>query len=254
MHRNGKTSPSTNGALLSEPLPPRKTPATLLDTDAPTPTTAAPSGDTAARTFGPSANHSIAGQLFAARMAIETVLNNADVQAALEPYGYDAARMREGRALFEQALSLHQQQQAGRGERYTATDARDAAQAHAHAVYIRHLAVARVALRGDRGAAQALGLASRRKKSHADWLAQAQQFYTNALASSAIWQRLAPFGAGLAQLMDAQALVAGVAASLVAQGAAREAAQALTEQRDAALAALRAWMRDFRAIARVALG
>ena len=253
MHRNGKTAPASNGTLLSEPLP-RTMPATLLDADAPAPTASAHPGETLARSFGPGANHSIAAQLLAARMAIESVLSNTDVQAALEPYGYDATRMREGRALYEQALALHQQQQAGRGDRYAATDARDAAQAHAHAVYIRHLAVARVALRGDRGAAQALGLASRRKKSHADWLAQAQQFYANALASSAIRQRLAPFGAGTAQLMDAQALVAAVAASLVAQGAAREAAQALTEQRDAALDALRAWMRDFRAIARVALG
>ena len=101
---------------------------------------------------------SIEARLLAAGVAIDTVLSDAAMQAALAPYGYDAERMRAGRTLYERAL--HQQQRAGYGERYAATDARDAALAQAHAMYMRHLTVARVALRSDRGAAQALGLAS----------------------------------------------------------------------------------------------
>ena len=253
MQRNGKASATTNGAVLSEPLPPRTTPATLLASDAPAPP-AAPADEAPTPTLRASASARIEGQLFAARLAIETVLGNAAMQAALAQYGYDAERMRAGRALYERALALFQQQQAGRGERYAAVDARNAAQEQAEAMFARHLAVARVALRKDRGAAQSLGMTSARKYDQASWLAQAQQFYANALGSRAIAQKLAPFGLTSAQLSEGQSLVAAVAAKLVAQQEARADARAMTEQRNEALAELRAWMRDFRAIARVALG
>ena len=264
MQRNGKASGTRNGAVLSEALPPRTSPATLLDTDAPATVTlldtdtttspAAPGAEPVAHKLSASAPATIKGQLLATRVALDTVQGNAAMQAALAQYGYDAARMAEGRALYEQALSLLQQQRAGRGERYAAVDARGAAQEQAHAVYIRQVAVARVALRKDRGAAEKLGLTMTRKQDQAGWLDQAQQFYTNALGISAIAQKLASFGLTAAQLSAGQSLVAAVAAKLVAQQEARADARALTEQRDEALAALRDWMRDFRAIARVALG
>ena len=264
MQRNGKASGSGNGTMLVEPLPPRTIPATLLDTDAPAPVTlldtdapappAAPADETPTPTLRASASARIEDQLLAARVAIDTVLGNTPMQAALAQYGYDAERMQAGRALYERALSLFQQQQAGTGERYSAVDARNAAQEQAEAVFARHLAVARVALRGDRGAAESLGMTSARKYDRAGWLAQAQQFYANALGTSAIAQKLVPFGLTAAQLSAGQGLVAAVAVKLVTQQEARADARALTRQRNQALAGLRAWMRDFRAIARVALG
>lgn len=254
MQRNGKAPTSTNGLLIDEPLPPPSAAITLLDAGSPAP--AGPDADepAPARKLSAATGASIDAQLVAARIAIEMVLGDAGMQARMAAYGYDAERMRAGRALHERALALHQQQQAGYGDRYAATDARNAAQTQAHTIYMRHLTVARVALRNDRGAAQALGLASTRKTGRAGWLGQAQQFYANALADTTIALRLAPFGATASQLRDAQGLVASVAAKLVAQQAAREAALALTRQRNAALDALHAWMRDFRAIARIALG
>jgi hypothetical protein len=252
MQRNGKAPASKNGALLDEALPPSAT-ITLLDTEArEQPAPAAPQ-PAMLRKLGAGVGDSIDARLLAARVAIGAVMADPAMQDSLALYGYDAERMRAGQVLYERALALHQRQQAGYGERYAATDARDAAQAQAHTAYMRYLAVARVALRGDRGAARALGLAQTRKRSNAGWLSQAQQFYANALGDSAIGQRLAAFGATHSQLSAGQQLVAAAATKLVAQQTSREAALALTKQRDAALAAMGAWMRDFRAIARVAL-
>jgi hypothetical protein len=129
-------------------------------------------------------NASIAQRLAAAQVAIEAVLTDRDLQLALAAYGYDAARMQEGKALRERAQSLQQQQRARYGAAYGATDVRATAQQQAHATYMRHLGVARIALRGDRAAAQTLGLAATRKTTQAGWLLQAQQFYTNALADA----------------------------------------------------------------------
>jgi len=113
--------------------------------------------------------------------------------------------------------------------------------------------VARVALRGDRGAAQKLGLHARQQTTQAGWLLQAQQFYANALADAMIPGALAAYNLTRGQLAAGQAQVAAVAAGAVVQQAARGAAQASTHARDAALQALNDWMRDFRAIARIAL-
>jgi len=199
------------------------------------------------------ANASIARRLAAAQVAIDTVLADRDLQIALAAYGYGAARMAEGKALRDQALMLQQQQRARYGDLYGATDARATAQAQAHASYKRHLGVARVALRGDRGAAQKLGLQARRETSQAGWLLQAQQFYANSLADVVILGALAAYNLTQAQLEAGQAQVAAVAAGAVAQQASKGTAQETTRARDAALAALNRWMRDFLAIARIAL-
>jgi hypothetical protein len=244
---------------------------TLLDTDITTPdvtsttqppapstqaadTSAQPAAATPRRRMGGlAAGASIEARLVAAHIAIETVLRDPGLQAIMAAHGYDAARMRQGQALREQALALYQQQRAALGERFATTDARASAQVQAHAIYMRHGAVARVALRGERGVAQKLDLASARKRTHTRWLIQAQQFYTNALGNSAILQQLAAYGVSREQLTTAQNQVAMVAGGLVAQQTTKDTAYALTKARDAALTALHHWMRDFRAIARVAL-
>ena len=264
MQRKGNAPQPTNGALLGEAVPPQSAtlagtalPApyatvTLQATDAPAQDSATPA-PTAARRIAASAGASIEARLVAAQIAIATVLGDPDLQAIMAGYGYDAERMHEGQVLHTQAAALYHHQRAGFGEKLAATDALASAHAQAHAVYMRHVAIARVALRGDRGAAQTLGVATARKRTQAGWLLQAQQFYANALGNRAIEQKLAAFGTTPAQLADAQRLVAAVVATLTAQQTSKDAAATLTHDRDKALAALRRWMRDFRAIARVAL-
>ena len=269
MRRNGTTPQGAATTALSQAVTVQLPPMTLLDTESttqdmtsttqsPAPSTQAPemsalSAATTPRRIATSKGANIAARLVAAQVAIETVLGDPGLQAIMAAYGYDAARMRQGQALREQALALYQRQRAALGQRFAATDAHASAQAQAHAIYMRHLAIARVALRGDRGVAQKLDLATARKRTHTGWLIQAQQFYTNALGDSAIVQQLAAYGVPREQLTAAQNQIAMVAGGLVAQQTTKDSAYALTKARDAALTALDHWMRDFRAIARVAL-
>jgi hypothetical protein len=115
------------------------------------------------------------------------------------------------------------------------------------------VATARVALRGDRGAMRRLDLAARRKQTQAGWLMQAEQFYANAQADQAIVAALASYGVTAQHLGEAQAQVAAVAAAQVAQQQRRALAQESTRARDVAFQQLNHWMRDFVAIARIAL-
>jgi hypothetical protein len=198
------------------------------------------------------ADASIAQRLLMAQIAIEAVLGDAMLQAALAAHGYDRARLLQGQALRDQATALVQQRRAHLGDQIAATDTRDGARAQAHAIYMRHVAIARVALRAERGPTHKLDL-SARKRTHAGWLMQAQQFYASATGDDAILSRMAAYGVTREQLAAAQAQVAAVARSIVAQQGRKGVAQETTRARDAALRALDGWMRDFMAIARVAL-
>lgn len=196
---------------------------------------------------------SIARRLLAAQVMLDKILADPALQSALVPYGYDLARILQGKALRDQVQALAQQQCACSGDQRSARDARDAARSQAHAFYMRQVALARVALRDDSGAAQKLGLTAARGRRPADWLMQAQQFYANALSDPAILAKLAACGLTGEQLAQGQAHMAAVATSLVAHEQRRETKQATTQARDAALLALDRWMRDFTTVARVAL-
>jgi hypothetical protein len=150
-------------------------------------------------------------------------------------------------------VALYQRQKGAYGDSQTANDAYAAALALAQATSMRYVKVARVALEDERGTLQKLSLAGQRKRPQAGQLAQAQQFYANALSDTAILGKLAAVGITQAMLEAGQRQLDAVAQSDAArrqrQGAARDA----TRARDAALAALADWMRDFMQIARVAL-
>jgi hypothetical protein len=188
-----------------------------------------------------------------AQVAIDNALANADVLGYLADYGYTAERIQAGQTLYRRALELQQKQKAEYGDQFAATDALRAAWDKASAIYIQHIKVARVALKGERGAAQELDLDGTRKQSLGGWLAQARQFYAAILANETIQAKLAEFGLTVAKLQAGQAQVLTVESMNLAQEKEVGEAQDATQARDAALDELAEWMSDYVAIARVAL-
>jgi hypothetical protein len=201
----------------------------------------------------PKTRKSVAERLNLARTAIANTLDDSALQSAMIAFGYTPERLREGQALREAAQALCQRQHAAYGDLYAATDALDAAKRQAQANYMRTVGVARVALGSERGGLEMLGLQVQRKRDLAGWLMQAQQFYANALANTAVLDRLVVFGITPELLAAGAREVEMVAACYAAQRQQRGAARSTTRQRDAAIAALDAWMGDFMKIARLAL-
>lgn len=191
-------------------------------------------------------------RLLTAQMALDEVLADAALQAALAPRGYDQARLLEGRALRDTAQALAQQQRARTGDQRRAKAVKEATKSQAHAFFKSQVDLARTALRDDPGAAEALDLGVR-KRSSAGWLAQAQQFYANALNDPAILGKLATFGITREELEQGQSQVEAVVAGAVTHQQRKGVKQETTRARDAALAALDRWMQDFNAVVRVAL-
>lgn len=196
---------------------------------------------------------SIEQRLNRARVAIANVLADSHLQAAVAAYGYTYARLDQGRALHDAALALDQQQKDIYGGLFSAVDTLDAARRQANDTFMRHVKVARVALKQDRGAQQRLGLLAQRKHTLAGWQSQAGQFYANARANPDILDRLGAFGISEEMLAEGQRLIDAVGQGHAARQHRKGAAQDTTRARDEALAALDAWMADFLKIAQVAL-
>ena len=196
---------------------------------------------------------SIDERLLAAQVAIDNTLGDADVLAALNVFGYDEARLNAGKALYEEALALVNQQKAEYGDQFEATAAVRAAWEEADAAYRRTLKVARVALKGSQKARAAMMLSGTRKQSLSGWLEQATAFYTNLVGDADLMAAMGNFGYDQAKLQTEGALVQVVVEANLAQEKEKGEAQDATKQRDAKLDELDVWMADFKAIAQVAL-
>ena len=88
------------------------------------------------------------------KTAVEAVLAYARLQKALAAYGYDKKKMLEGKARSEKVEMLNHLQKKEYGESYEATDSLELARVEARQLYMRHLEVARVALKDNRGASK----------------------------------------------------------------------------------------------------
>ena len=115
----------------------------------------------------------IEAKLLFAQNAIQNAQNIETVSSVLADYGYDQAALQAGMDLYATANDLHQKQKKEYGEQFAATDALNLARATANKAYMRHVKLAPVALKGDRGAEESLQLAGDRKQSLSGWLQQA---------------------------------------------------------------------------------
>lgn len=196
------------------------------------------------------ATPTIADVLDDAALVLKNAQEDPTIKGGMERFGYTTARLQQGEALYQHARGLASAKQDAYGDQYNATDALEIDTAQAYDRYMEHVTVARLAFKDDRGVKNALGLAGDRKQSMSGWLDQAQQFYLNALNDAAIRARLAQYGVEQADLEQALAAVQGVISANATQERSRGRAQQSTEERDAALRDLQAFIGEYKTLAR----
>jgi hypothetical protein len=197
--------------------------------------------------------NTIDARMLNAQVAIDNALGNDTIKTALALFGYNKAKLNEGKALYEDANGKQNKQKQEYGDQYEASDALDSAMSAANVVYMRHVKIARIALRGQRGSAQALDLDGRRKQTYSGWIGQASVFYANAQADTSVKTALAEFGITKQALTDGLAAIKDIEAKLAAQLKEKGEAQDATKVRDDAFENLQDWISDFVAISRIAL-
>ncbi|RQW04465.1 hypothetical protein EH223_07250 [candidate division KSB1 bacterium] len=196
---------------------------------------------------------SIDSRLRRAQLAIDNALSDADIRAALLPYGYDETRLQQGKALYDSTMALQRTQEVEYSEQYAATAEFKKLFGTADVAYMDAVKIARIALRDNTAGWQALELNGKRKESLAGWLRQAQQFFVNALGNADVVTAMSHFGFDQVKLQAAFDQVNAVAAANAAQQKEKGEAQQATKQRDAALDDLEQWLADFKVVAMIAL-
>ena len=196
---------------------------------------------------------SIDERLLAAQVATGNALSDPDILTALTAYGYDAARITIGKNLTDDVSDLNTKQKKEYGEQYEATETLRTAWNIADKAYMKTLKIARIALRDNVMAQNALGLNGIRKKSISGWLEQAGRFYQNLLADSGMIDELTNFGYTTEKLQAENVLIDAVRDANMAQEKEKGEARDATEKRDAKLDEMDRWMSDFKQIALIAL-
>lgn len=189
----------------------------------------------------------------AARTAFTNARDEADLQSALAPYGYDTARLDAALATLDAAVAADQTQDREYAEQFAATAALNEAAAALRAAYLRHVKLARVAFQPGSVAYSALGLGGDRADALADLLAQARTFYATISKDADIQAVMDGFMLDAAAVNEALAAVASVEAARAAQAKEIGEAQVATRLRDDAVIQLRGVWSDFRRVAEVAL-
>jgi hypothetical protein len=195
----------------------------------------------------------IEDKLQEAQFAIENTIANPTIAFAVAVYGYDDERLAEGKALYEEALSLHHKQLAEYGEKYEATEALHEVWKAANEVFKNTYRVARVALRHHKKAWSALYLHPGVQRSLTGWLNQAPAFYANITDDPELLLAMEKFGYRKQQLLEEQALVRAVEKARNVQGTEKGEAEEATLKRDEQLFKLDEWIDDFFEIATIAL-
>ena len=197
--------------------------------------------------------NSLAERLLAAQVAIDNAVSDSEVKSLLAEFGYDDTRLNEGKALLDTANQLQQTQQKEYGDQFEATGALKEAWEKADKEYMRFVKIARIALKSEHALYQKLDLNGARKKTLSGWLAQAKQFYLNALADIAVLEKMAAFGMTQAKLQAGKTQIEETETANAAQEKEKGEAQQATLERDKAVDKLEDWMSDCIAIARIAL-
>ena len=188
-----------------------------------------------------------------ANVAIYNGIENPELANILAGFGYDANRLNKGKKLCDNAEKLHQKQVMEYGEQYDATRELEEARLKANLVYMKHVKIARVALKNKIGDWDKLQLNGKRKKSLSGWLAQASLFYNNVLADDILVEQMQEYGINKTKLQEGQRLVNKAEAAYAKQLNELGEAQDATKARDEAADELQHWYSDYVEIARVAL-
>ena len=196
---------------------------------------------------------STAEQLNAAQIIITNTLADAEIQLAVAHYGYSTAKMQEGKALHEGAVSAVNTQTACAGAQRTAAAQLQTVEQEARDAYQALAQVARAVFANDRARLTTLGLNGGMPRTTAAFLAAAHALFDNVLKSEEIKNALEGYGFDAAKVQTERATIDVFERATQHRESLKGAAQQATLDQAGALRAVREWVGQYLKIAKVAL-
>lgn len=182
-------------------------------------------------------------------LMLESASSLPEIQSQLARFTYDAAKLKEGRQLYQKAIDTKRRQKETGNQQLQATRILHEARLKARSLYRKHIATARLAFGKEPEAIQKLGLEGERKRTNTEWILQATDFYHAVPAYASI---LAKYNVPAKELTEAKKLIEHITTLEVLQKEAIGQAQMATRHKNAAVEALAIWMKKFIRVARTA--
>jgi hypothetical protein len=182
---------------------------------------------------------------------LTTAKDDKGISPLLASKGYDSAKLAEGLSLQQAAENALIARQQAIGAQKEATLAVQKAEETARQAFKDFRDIARSIFK-DTSVRSALGVNDPIAKQLETFMTNAGTSYGAALAEPQYLAELARYGFPQSSIESARASLQALAAANDAQESAKAAASSATKQRDDAIAALDAWVRQFEGIAKVA--
>jgi hypothetical protein len=192
-------------------------------------------------------------RLLAADVAISNALGDGIIMERLSFLGYDENRLKTGLELLKRVRELYNEQRKEYGEQFEASEAMYKAWEVSSILYRQYSTLARVLFKNETGTMSKLGLDKDQPKKLSDWVAQANQFYTNAMNTPEIQEKMAGYTVTKERLLAALEEVNQLLTYEKKQETEKSEAQKATGERNRAFSNLDEYMYDLLQIARVML-
>ena len=187
------------------------------------------------------------------RVAFENTASQPQISATMAEYGYDSATMAIGKALYDETRLSFDSNKKETDEEAAAYATFAAKEDQLSKIYAQHRKKAKVVFRNDSVTADMLEISGSLPQAYIKWLEIVKKFYNVALADSNIQSWLSRLKVTPNDLTAAQALIPEVEAARATYLKEKGESQDATTKKDTAFAKLDSWMREFYAVAKIAL-
>ena len=187
------------------------------------------------------------------RVAFENTASQPQISATMAEYGYDSATMAIGKALYDETRLSFDSNKKETDEEAAAYATFAAKEDQLSKIYAQHRKKAKVVFRNDSVTADMLEISGSLPQAYIKWLEIVKKFYNVALADSNIQSGLSRLKVTPNDLTAAQALILEVEAARATYLKEKGESQDATTKKDTAFAKLDSWMREFYAVAKIAL-
>ena len=187
------------------------------------------------------------------RVAFENTASQPQISSIMAEYGYDAATMAIGKALYDETRLSFDSNKKETDEEAAAYATFAAKEDQLSNIYAQHRKKAKVVFRNDSVTADMLEISGSLPQAYIKWLEIVKKFYNVALADSNIQSGLSRLKVTPNDLTAAQALIPEVEAARATYLKEKGESQDATTKKDTAFAKLDSWMREFYAVAKIAL-
>lgn len=187
------------------------------------------------------------------RVALENAEQQPEIASAMVDIGYDATKIAEGKNLLaetQQAYNFNKTEDDETSEAYSSFEANYDA---IDEIYRKHRRKAKVIYRKDPLMLEKLNIDGHMPESYAKWLEVVEKFYTEAIADTAIQEKLARLKIEVEELNAVQARIGELKTARANYRREVGESQEATKKKDAAFAKMDNWMSEFYAFARIAL-